>query len=646
MVGDGFLCRLLGVFAGIYLRLDLVGDTTFSASESADAMEMLAKNGLNASQILDGAVSASMKLAAASGSALSSSADVATDVMMNFGKSAKELGGLVDGITGVLLESKFGFDDYRLAIGQAGGVAGNLGVSFEDFNASIVATSSAFSSGSDAGTSFKAFLTRLVPVSKEAAATMKELDLSFFNADGSMKSMSEVAEELRTKMSSLSDQDLNEKMKTIFGVDAMRTAIMLMKTGGEGLDTLKEKIGEASAEEQAAARLKGFNGELEKLSGAFETLQINIADSGLLSVVTDLVSKIAEWVDKLAETNPQILKWGTVVGGLAVVLGPVVLAVGALVAGIAAIGVPVAATVAGIAALVAGLVAFAPQINAAQAAIEEWVSAGWNALKNAVNSVQTALENLATVGVQAVANLVNGVQSWIEGKLSGILDSVKSKIGAVGDAFKWLYDKTVGHSWIPDMVTEIGQWMAKLGNNMVAPAVDAANQASSAFESVGASIDDAFSGFGSSVAAAIRGTKKWSDVVGDLAGQFANLAIKSLSTGFFGSSSSGIGGIVSGLLGGLFGFANGGSFKVGGAGGIDSQVVAFRASPDERVSITKPGQDVGAGGGIAAVRVYVDDNGNWDAKVEGIARNTAAPMVQAGMQHANAAVHERRRRPS
>lgn len=44
----------------------------------------------------------------------------------------------------------------------------------------------------------------------------------------------------------------------------------------------------------------------------------------------------------------------------------------------------------------------------------------------------------------------------------------------------------------------------------------------------------------------------------------------------------------------LFGFANGGSFQVGGSGGTDSQLVAFKASPNERVTVTKPGQGMGA----------------------------------------------------
>lgn len=47
------------------------------------------------------------------------------------------------------------------------------------------------------------------------------------------------------------------------------------------------------------------------------------------------------------------------------------------------------------------------------------------------------------------------------------------------------------------------------------------------------------------------------------------------------------------VSGGLLGFQHGGSFTVGGAGGVDSQLVAFRATPGERVTINKPGQEEG-----------------------------------------------------
>jgi len=45
----------------------------------------------------------------------------------------------------------------------------------------------------------------------------------------------------------------------------------------------------------------------------------------------------------------------------------------------------------------------------------------------------------------------------------------------------------------------------------------------------------------------------------------------------------------------LLGFAGGGSFPVGGTGGTDSQLVQFRASPNERVTVSGPGQSAAPG---------------------------------------------------
>lgn len=59
-------------------------DTTYSAQEAAGMMEMLAKNGINARQILDGAADASLNLAAATGAQLSQAADIASSAMTVF----------------------------------------------------------------------------------------------------------------------------------------------------------------------------------------------------------------------------------------------------------------------------------------------------------------------------------------------------------------------------------------------------------------------------------------------------------------------------------------------------------------------------------------------------------------------------------
>jgi hypothetical protein len=96
-----------------------------------------------------------------------------------------------------------------------------------------------------------------------------------------------------------------------------------------------------------------------------------------------------------------------------------------------------------------------------------------------------------------------------------------------------------------------------------------------------------------------------------LINSFKRAAAEAISSGLFdilsGGGSGGSGGFFSSILsagssilgGGsspkldynLEGFATGGSFKVGGMGGIDSKLVAFRATPGEMVNISRPGND-------------------------------------------------------
>lgn len=69
--------------------------------------------------------------------------------------------------------------------------------------------------------------------------------------------------------------------------------------------------------------------------------------------------------------------------------------------------------------------------------------------------------------------------------------------------------------------------------------------------------------------------------------------------------------IISGI-GGLFkGFATGGSFMVGGGGGTDSQLVAFRATPGERVTVSTPQQ--GGAGGVTVMNTF-NVSGSMDAR--------------------------------
>lgn len=469
------------------LARDLGKSTIFSAVEAADAIEMLAKNGVSTADILGGALSASLDLAAASGSDLAGAADLATDVMLNFNKGVGELGGVVDGVSGVLLASKFGFDDYRLALAQAGGVAGGLGVTLDDFNAVIAATSARFASGSDAGTSFKTFLQRLVPQSKQAREAMEELGLEFFNADGSLKRMAEVAQELQDALSGLSDEDKSAALTKIFGTDALRTAIGLMEAGASGVRDLDAAISSASAAEQAAARTKGWAGALEELGGAFDELKLAIAESGLLEMATSFVRVLTDIIDRMSEANPGVLKFGVIFGGLAAALGPVLVALGLAATVVAAVGIPVAAVGAGIAALTAAVIAFWPEIVRAKDAVIAFGTEALDWIKAKVEEIVTTFTTLRERMMQIGRDLLQGLWDGMIEKWEALKEGIGSIANGITSTFKgWL-----GIESPSTVFQEIGvNLMQGLGNGIVS----AAGVVTSALEGVTAGATGAMQG--------------------------------------------------------------------------------------------------------------------------------------------------------
>ena len=306
--------------------------TKFSATEAAEGMEVLAKNGLRAAAILDGAALAALNFAAASGGTLKGSAEVITDVMINFGTATSDLSEIVDNATGALLNSKLGFEDYLGAVGAAAGVAGPLGMSFQDMNTALAITAASFDAGATTGTSFKGFLQKLVPAGDKARKTIKRLGFEFFTAQGDAKTLSEIAGELQRVLGALSKKQQLGIVTELFGQRFSRSALRLMTEGAEGVEKMAAAIAEVKASEVAAERLKGFNEQLLLLKSALETLSIEIAEAGLLQFTLDLVNSLTDLARRLAEASPSLLKWGTIIAGLTAVIGPLLVAIGFMAA--------------------------------------------------------------------------------------------------------------------------------------------------------------------------------------------------------------------------------------------------------------------------------------------------------------------------
>lgn len=510
---------------------ELGATTQFSATEAAGGIEMLAKNGLKYQDIVDGALEATLKLSAATGSDLSRAADIATDAMLAFGVEAKNMESAVNAITGVTLNSKFDIEGYAYALANAGGVAASVGVEFDDFNATIAAMAPSFSSGMTAGTSFKTFLARLVPAGDNAIGAMKALGLSFFNAKGELDDMATIAGKLQKAFGGLSEEQKLAKGIEIFGTEGVRAAFAIMNAGADDIERLKASLAETSAADQATARMKGLNGAMLKLKSALEAVAIAIADAGLLEWATEAVEAFTGWFSTLSQTNQKMLAAGTVVAGLAAALGPLALGIGALttaispllallatkgglIASFALLANPLTALVAILGGLTAAwvlwgdeidafltdyfanlIVAFDPliqKLNESFEAFAQWVSGwadkiqGWDqALLRAFTTAggyvlavvdrfdglfDAARRAFDGIGLRAQA-MVNAVKNWIADKLTKILETAGAAVDFFKDKFRDLYDKVVGNSYVPDLVDELAKEADRMQRTFVQPSI-------------------------------------------------------------------------------------------------------------------------------------------------------------------------------
>lgn len=277
-----------------------------SASQAAGVMEELAKNGLSVDQILNGAARGAIALANATGTDFANAAQIASTSLTLFNIPAEKMEGVVNQVTAVANNSRFTVEDFALAIGMGGAAAKASSVPFEEFTAVIAALSTATSSGSDAGTSFKTFLGRLSPITDKAVGAMKDLGIitedgsnQFFDAAGNMKSMAEVSGVLQKAFSGLNEMDKSNALEVIFGSDAARAAIGLMETGEMGFNNLMAAMAKTDAAANAATRMDNLAGAMEILTGIVEGLKIKFTQT-FGPAMRKIVEKISTFLTKNA----------------------------------------------------------------------------------------------------------------------------------------------------------------------------------------------------------------------------------------------------------------------------------------------------------------------------------------------------------
>ena len=271
--------------------------TVFSAEESANAIEELAKAGVSTADILNGALDGALDLAAAGGLGVAEAAGIAATALKTFNLEGSDMSHVADLLAAGAGKAMGDVTDLSAALNQSAMVANATGLSIEETTAGLAAFASQGLLGSDAGTSFKAMLQSLTPTSGKAAETMKELGISAYDSQGNFVGLAEFAGNLKNSLKDLTVEQQQAALKTIFGSDAIRAATVLYSEGEEGIKGWTEAVSDQGyAAETAAKRLDNLKGDIEALGGALDTALIETG-SGANDVLRQMVQWVTEAVD-------------------------------------------------------------------------------------------------------------------------------------------------------------------------------------------------------------------------------------------------------------------------------------------------------------------------------------------------------------
>jgi TP901 family phage tail tape measure protein len=301
-----------------------------TAIQVAQAEEELAKAGVSVAEILGGALSGSLALAAAGELSVAEAATIAVQAMNAFNLSGSDVGR----IAGVLASgaNKSATDVHNLGQGlsQVAVNANRMKLSLEDTIGTLALFAQKGIVGSDAGTSLKLMLSRLAPTTKEAGEQYRKYfgtdspfyeDGQFIGLTASFKKLHDVLGDLAT-----TDMDaVGRFLQDVAGTDAGRGFAIAITGDPEDLRNMIDSVSDyGAALDVAAKRLDNLSGDYKKLKSTLSSSLIeggSGAQSGLRGLVQGVDGAIQAFGKMPASVQHGIVSISGVVGAALVLDG-------------------------------------------------------------------------------------------------------------------------------------------------------------------------------------------------------------------------------------------------------------------------------------------------------------------------------------
>lgn len=309
--------------------------TSFSATEAAEGLNILAQSGLSAEEQM-ASIGNVLDLAAAGSLNLADAASYTTGTIKGFRDSMDNAQYYTDLIAKGATLANTNVKDLGEALSSAAATAGNYGQTADSTALSLLRLAEQNVTGSEAATALNRAMMDLYTPTDEAKKALDRLGISAYDSSGKARDFNAVVDELSASMAGMSEEEANAVKNTIFTTYGLQAFNKMTVSSTEKVNEFKEGLASASgsseaylarvkeltdagmdqaaacrqaaeelgevgsAAQQAETMLDNLKGQLTIMGSAAEGLGVTIYESfsesltGLVEVGTNALSELTE----------------------------------------------------------------------------------------------------------------------------------------------------------------------------------------------------------------------------------------------------------------------------------------------------------------------------------------------------------------
>ena len=247
--------------------------TAFSATEAAEALNYMALAGYDTNtamkmlpKVLDLAAAGEIELARAS--------DMVTDAQSALGLSIEETGTLVDQMAKASSKTNTSVEQLGDAMLTVGGTAKAMSGGLIDKTTELSMTLGVLADngikGAEGGTALRNVMLSLSAPTDKAAKQLKKLGVDVFDAEGNMRDMPDIMQDLNDAMAGMTAEERTSYLNDIFNKRDLKAVEALLGTSKTRWKELYDAISDCdgAAKDMAETRLDNLAGDITKFKSA------------------------------------------------------------------------------------------------------------------------------------------------------------------------------------------------------------------------------------------------------------------------------------------------------------------------------------------------------------------------------------------